>query len=167
MGAVLFASDVPSLTNATQLPFVVVLNCSNGYFTSPNTQHGLAEALVLAPNGGAAGCFSSVGLGFLTQVTPLSSYLYDHAFLGESSGSATTGAKVDAYLLAGALEDNLWEYLLFGDPAASVLAIAPRSSGAAIRRRRSPPKNSRVRRAPFFVWMNLCPGFLVPTRRPR
>ncbi|MFN0207763.1 MAG: C25 family cysteine peptidase [Planctomycetota bacterium] len=110
-------TDAAIFTNSPKLPFSIALNCSNGYFASPTTQHGMAETLLLSNLGGSYGCFASAGLGFLSQLTPLASYTYDRFFAGQNLGSVTTGGKVDAYLQAGIHEDNLWQSLLFGDPA--------------------------------------------------
>jgi hypothetical protein len=55
----------PQATALTQgfnkLPFVVVMDCLNGYFQAPNVLS-LSEAFIKAPNGGAIAAFASSGL---------------------------------------------------------------------------------------------------------
>lgn len=116
-------ADVPNLTNGLRAPFVVVLNCLNGYFASPTTPQCLGEALSLAPQGGGAAVWASAGLGFLSQVTAISNHLYAKLFSGMTVGEATTAAKLDAFLLSGVIEDNFWQYVLFGDSA--TLGLVP------------------------------------------
>jgi hypothetical protein len=50
-----------SLTNGNKLPLFVIMNCLNGFFHDVYTQS-LAEALMLAPNGGAVAVWASSGL---------------------------------------------------------------------------------------------------------
>ncbi|MBI3820274.1 MAG: hypothetical protein HY286_16400 [Planctomycetes bacterium] len=119
-GNYLNTADAAVLTNGTKTSFVTTLNCTNGYIATPTAQHSMAEALLFSPNG-AIGCYASAGLGFLTQLTPIASYAYDRLFAGQLQGDVTTGAKVDAYLIAGVTEDNLWLSLLIGDPTGGVL----------------------------------------------
>jgi hypothetical protein len=114
-------TDIPLLTNTPRLPLSVALNCSNGYYASATTQHGMSETLLLAPLGGAFACYSGSGLGFLSQLIPIAGYCYDRFFAGQNLGMVTTGAKVDAYVLSGVQEDNLWQLILFGDPASPSL----------------------------------------------
>lgn len=55
------ASDAAVLTNGDKLPFVVVMDCLNGYFQAPNVLS-LSEAFIKAPSGGAVAAFASSGL---------------------------------------------------------------------------------------------------------
>jgi hypothetical protein len=119
----LATADTPTLTSGLQAPFTVAFNCLNGYFASPTTPHSLAEALALEPAGGAVAVWASSGLGFLSQVAAISGFLYTYFFAGQTLGEATTAAKLDAYVQLGALEDNLWQYALFGDSA--TLSLIP------------------------------------------
>jgi hypothetical protein len=62
-GAILTSDLAMSLTNGNKLPFVVVMDCLNGYFHEPSpTFSGLAEAFLQAANGGAVASFASSGL---------------------------------------------------------------------------------------------------------
>ncbi|HJZ83223.1 MAG TPA: C25 family cysteine peptidase, partial [Pyrinomonadaceae bacterium] len=49
------------LTNGNRLPFVVVMDCLNGFFDDPSVLS-VSEALLQAPNGGAVASFASSGL---------------------------------------------------------------------------------------------------------
>ncbi len=118
MGSFFASADVASLTNGTKTPFMTILNCLNGYYASPTTPRCLIEEMLVRPGGGVAAAFGSVDLGYLGQLTPIAKNAYDRIFAGETLGSATTGAKVDAFLTSGVLSDNLWGNLLFGDPSA-------------------------------------------------
>ena len=71
----------------------------------------------MAPSGGAVSCITTSGLGALWELRAILVHLYDRLFAGESLGSAHTGAKLDAFLIDLVDEDNLWDMVLFGDPA--------------------------------------------------
>lgn len=60
-GSIFTSTDAAALTNGNRLPFVVVMDCLNGFFTDPSLQS-LSEAMLLAPNGGAVATFASSGL---------------------------------------------------------------------------------------------------------
>jgi hypothetical protein len=60
-GSIFTATDAAALTNGNRLTFLVVMDCLNGFFTSP-TLTSLAESALLAPNGGAIASFASSGL---------------------------------------------------------------------------------------------------------
>ncbi len=60
-GSIFTANDAAALTNGNRLPFVVVMDCLNGFFADPSLQS-LSEALLRAPNGGAVATFASSGL---------------------------------------------------------------------------------------------------------
>lgn len=117
----LLLTDAAALVNGARTPLIIALSCTNGYFASPNALHGMAETLILNPTGGAVGCFASTGLGFLSQLIPIANFAYTRAFAGQSMGDVTTGGKVDAWVIAGIPEDNLWQSILIGDPAGGVL----------------------------------------------
>jgi hypothetical protein len=56
------SSHATALTQGmNKLPFVVVMDCLNGYFQAPNVLS-LSEAFIKAPNGGAIAAFASSGL---------------------------------------------------------------------------------------------------------
>ena len=109
--------DVALLENGDNLPFVITLDCLNGYFSQPS-YYCLAEELVAPPDKGAIGCFSPSGLGYLWEHNLLGNELFKRIFKqGERIlGSLTTGSKIAARG-QGATEDMLAMFTLIGPPA--------------------------------------------------
>lgn len=109
----LFSSTAAAqLTNANRLPFVVSMNCLNGYFHDLYTES-LAEALVKNPTGGAIGVWASSALsganGQLAAALELNRQIFGPAPI-------TIG---DAILLAKRATtdpDVRRTWILFGDP---------------------------------------------------
>ena len=101
-----------SLTNSTRLPFVVSMNCLNGYFHDLFTDS-LAEALLRNPNGGAVGVWASSALsgpnGQLAAATELNRQLLGPTPI--SIGDAILQAK-----RATSDPDVRKTWILFGDP---------------------------------------------------
>jgi hypothetical protein len=60
-GQIFTSNDAAALNNGNRLPFVVVMDCLNGFFADPSLQS-ISEALLQAPNGGAVASFASSGL---------------------------------------------------------------------------------------------------------
>lgn len=126
------SSDVSSLNNGSKYPFVVTLNCLNGFFDDPfeggldlfGNRHGvpLAEAFMNAVDKGAIAAWSPTGLGFTFEHDFLSEELFD-GILNEGDrilGSATSRAKIAAFSRFGISVDNLETFVLFGDPATAL-----------------------------------------------
>jgi len=117
-GELLFqSSDVSRLAFTRPLPFVVTLNCLNGYF-SHFSHYCLAEAFVAAPFKGAVACFSPSGLGYTWEHQILAQNLYSEIFEQGNPvlGQVTTRAKVAAHG-QGVTEDLVRTFTLLGDPA--------------------------------------------------
>jgi hypothetical protein len=110
-------SDVPLLTNASQLTCMLILNCENAWFAKPN-EYCLAESLVGAPGGGAIAAFGSSGLGYGSEHDLLAAQFFPLFFAGSNAtiGTICTQAKVAAYK-QGASADLLRTFTLIGDPA--------------------------------------------------
>ncbi|HLA09941.1 MAG TPA: C25 family cysteine peptidase [Pyrinomonadaceae bacterium] len=110
------ASDAMVLTNGNKLPFVMVMDCLNGYFQDP-TLAGLAEAFLKAPNGGAVAAFASSGLtlpdGPHAMATQLYILLYSSPSL--SIGEAARMAKAHTTDI-----DVRRTWILFGDPCMKI-----------------------------------------------
>jgi len=108
-----FSSQAASaLTNGDKLPFVVTMNCLNGYFNDVWTE-GLAEALVKNGNGGAIGAWASSALSSPDEQLRVNLELYHQLFGGTSQ---TIG---DAVLKAKKVtndRDVRMTWILFGDP---------------------------------------------------
>ena len=101
-----------ALVNGNKLPLVVAMNCLNGFFHDVYTQS-LAEALMLAPNGGAVSVWASSGLTAPGPQFQMDQTLVKTLF---SQPSTTLG---DAVLLAKqniADPDVRKTFILFGDP---------------------------------------------------
>ena len=101
-----------TLVNGNKLPLVVAMNCLNGFFHDVYTQS-LAEALMLAPNGGSVAVWASSGL-----TAPDPQFQMDQALVKTlfNQPSITVG---DAVLFAKssiADPDVRKTFILFGDP---------------------------------------------------
>ena len=104
--------NASALTNADRLPFVVALNCLNGYYHDLFTES-LAEALMKNPNGGAIGVWASSALSGAAGQVNVSLEFNRQAF-GDTP--VTVG---DAILRAKQASPNLdvrRSWILFGDP---------------------------------------------------
>jgi hypothetical protein len=137
------SSDIPRLSNRDHLPFVLAMDCLNGYFAQPFS-YCLAEELMAAKDKGAIACFASSGLVFLWEHELLDKELFSKIFgSGENTlentlwntpgsitlentlgsiatentlGAITTQAKIAAYA-KGASEEMMKTFTLIGDPA--------------------------------------------------
>lgn len=120
------SGDVSSLTN-TGYPFVVALNCLNGYFVLPDdgvTRDGMiqypsiAESFLLAPGKGAVAVFAASAIGYPSEHDPLAQELYGILFSQDTLlGEAVTKAKEAAYTKGEIMEDVVQTFIFFGDPA--------------------------------------------------
>jgi uncharacterized repeat protein (TIGR01451 family) len=103
-------NGVNSLTNGSQLPLFLIMNCLNGYFQDVYAQP-LAVTLLLAPNGGAAAVLASSGLNQAPPQAILDALVVHNAerlTLGVSVMNAKSGVTDP---------DVRRTYILFGDPA--------------------------------------------------
>lgn len=106
----LFSSyNATALTNGTKLPFVVAMNCLNGYFHDLYTDS-LGEALLRNPNGGAVSVWASSALTAPHLQTQMNAELYRHVFT-MPIGDAIIKAKQSVTDL-----DVRRTFILFGDP---------------------------------------------------
>jgi len=107
---------VDTLTNNSQLPVFLIMNCLNGFFQDVYSQP-LGVTLLLAPNGGAVAVLASTGLNQPAPQTRLDGMVIQNAL---TSKSMTLG---DSILNA---KQNIADpgvrktYVLFGDPAMQV-----------------------------------------------
>jgi len=119
-------STVPSLTNSSQLPVFLIMDCLNGFFQDVYAQP-LGVTLLLAPQGGAVAVLSSSGLNQPAPQTTLDSLVVQGAF--NSSNPVLGDAVVKAK--AGITDQDVRKtYILLGDPAMQVKqpAAAPTSA---------------------------------------
>jgi hypothetical protein len=112
--------DVPALRAQSLQPFVLTLNCLNGYFVMP-TSDSLAEALVKAEGGGAIAAFSQSSVSLDSAA-----HAYHKALLGQvlhgghrRLGDALLAAQAEA-AGSSAQPELFITYHLFADPAMSL-----------------------------------------------
>ena len=119
-----FSSEDIVLLQNQSYPFVVTLNCLNGYFVLPddnvvlnnNKQYpSIAEVFLLSPEKGALAVFAASAIGYASEHGPLAEALYKEIFKeGETIlGDAVTEAKK----VTGISEDVVQTFIFFGDPA--------------------------------------------------
>jgi uncharacterized repeat protein (TIGR01451 family) len=106
------SSDAAALTNGDRLPFVVALNCLNGYFHDVYT-FSLAEALMKAPNGGAVAVWASSTLTQPDQQALMGNELFSNLFSNEN---LTLGQAVARAKSVATDPDVRKSWILFGDP---------------------------------------------------
>jgi uncharacterized repeat protein (TIGR01451 family) len=106
------SADAAALSNRSALPFVVAMNCLNGYFDDP-WYEGLAESLLKNPNGGAIAVWASSALTSPDQQLRMNTELYRQLLSGTpiSIGDAILKAKQ-----ATTDRDVRRTFILFGDP---------------------------------------------------
>ena len=117
-GSIFSTDDAMALTNGNKLPFVVVMDCLNGFFTVPQASgQSLAEALVKAPNGGAVASFASSGLTIPDGQHQMGFVMFQLLYGGATIpiGDASRQAKS-----ATADIDVRRTWILFGDPTMKI-----------------------------------------------
>jgi hypothetical protein len=117
-------SHVASLSNSGNLPVVLSLTCTDGYWLHPypggtsNFPEALAEVLVRAPAQGAVATFSPTGWGYSAEHDRLERGFLTALFKNRITnlGALTTAGRLSAYN-GGTGQDVIHQYTLFGDPA--------------------------------------------------
>ena len=114
------ASQVSSLEPQTEQPFVLTLNCLNGYFHFPYF-NSLAEELVKAEGRGAIAAFSPSGLSLNEPAQLFHRELLRELLSGHHRrlGDAVLAAQ-ETYAGSGAFPELLGIYHLLGDPALEI-----------------------------------------------
>ena len=109
--------DVKSLSAQDQQPFLLTMNCLNGYFHFPYL-NSLAEELLKAEGRGAIGAFSPSGLSLNGPAHRYHKALLSEILSGkrERLGDAVLAAQA-AYAEDGEFLELLSIYHLLGDPA--------------------------------------------------
>ncbi len=116
-GAAIFkAADAAALTNGSNLSFVVVMDCLNGYFQDPGLLS-LSEALLEAPQGGAVAAFASSGLTLPDGQHEMSQQLYSLIYGAQpiALGDAIKSAKNATNDI-----DVRRTWIFFGDPSMKI-----------------------------------------------
>jgi uncharacterized repeat protein (TIGR01451 family) len=111
--SVVQSPDAFALANGNRLPFVVAMECLNGYFHDVYTES-LAEALLKAPNGGAVAVWASSTLTQPDQQALMNRELFRALFSGQP---VTIGEAVKRARLAASDPDVRKSWILFGDPS--------------------------------------------------
>jgi hypothetical protein len=112
--------DVKDLAPQSRQPFLMTMNCLNGFFHFPPL-NSLSEELLKAEGKGVVGAFSPTGLSVNDAA-----HVYHAALLREmlSGRHARIGDAIlagqERYAASGALPELLLVYHLFGDPALSI-----------------------------------------------
>ncbi|MBN1260210.1 MAG: DUF11 domain-containing protein [Anaerolineae bacterium] len=113
-------SNLPGISNAGRLPFVVPMTCLEGSFSYPSPPgvdySSLGESIVRLAQHGAIASWSPTGMGVASGHDVMNRYLYQAIFFDDviDLGAAATIGKV---ALGGLGHDELIEtYILFGDP---------------------------------------------------
>jgi len=109
-------NSVSSLTNQSQLPVFLIMDCLNGFFEDIYSQP-LGVALVLAPNGGGVAVLASSGLNQPAPQTALDQLVVRNIFAGTNS---TLGESI---LKAKSKTNDVnvrRTFVLFGDPAMQI-----------------------------------------------
>lgn len=116
-GADIFDGDtVSSLSNGSQLPVFLIMDCLNGFFQDVYAQP-LGVSLILAPNGGGVAVLASSGLNQPAPQTNLNALVVQNVFGGNNVtlGEAIVNAKSNI-----ADPDVRRTFVLFGDPAMKI-----------------------------------------------
>jgi Peptidase family C25 len=117
-GGLFSTDDALILTNGSTLPFVVVMDCLNGFFAEPSLAgEGIAEGLLKAQNGGSVGSFASTGLTIPDGQHEMSTTLYQLLY-GSTPirvGDAIIQAKADTFDI-----DVRRTWVLLGDPTLKI-----------------------------------------------
>lgn len=115
LGSNVFTSaDAASLTNGSQLPVTMLIACYTGYFHRPGAGRSMAEALILAPNGGSVAVWAASTLTMATPEVTLNQEVVKQLF---GATAPAIGDAMKAAKLAVADRDVRVSYILFGDPS--------------------------------------------------
>jgi hypothetical protein len=117
---VLNSWDVESLQAQSEQPFMLTLNCLNGYFVAP-TFDSLSEAFLKAEGRGTIAAFSPSGLSVDAPAHAFHRALMEELVSGRHArlGDAVLAAQA-AYAETGLMPELLSVYHLFGDPGMEI-----------------------------------------------
>ena len=109
-------NTVGALTNGSQLPVFLTMDCLNGFFQDVYSQP-LSVTLLLAPNGGAVAVLASSGLNQAPPQTKLDELVVQSAFGADRPTLGDSILKAKAQIKD---EDVRRTFVLLGDPAMQV-----------------------------------------------
>jgi len=110
------SNSVSSLTNGSQLPVFLIMDCLNGFFQDVYAQP-LGVTLMLAPSGGAVAVLASSGLNQPAPQTKLDALVVQNAL--KAAGTTLGDSILKAKSHVGDF-DVRRTYVLFGDPAMQI-----------------------------------------------
>jgi hypothetical protein len=114
-GTILTSEDIAtSWQNASRLPFVVAMNCLNGFFHGIYDEESLAETLLRTPGGGAVAAWASSGLTDSATQLRVNQEIFRLLF---GSAKPTMGEAAAAAKQAISNPDVRRSWIFFGDPA--------------------------------------------------
>jgi hypothetical protein len=111
-------NSLTSLTNSTQLPVFLIMDCLNGFFQDVYNQP-LGAALLLAPNGGAVAVLASSGLNTAAPQTKLDKLVVQNALNAARPTLGESVLKAKSKIGDPSVRRT---FILFGDPAMQVKA---------------------------------------------
>jgi hypothetical protein len=106
-------ADAEALQNGNQLPVAMLIACYTGNFFRPGARS-LAEALVLAPEGGAVAVWAASTLTYATPEVALNREVFKQLF---GTTAPAIGEAMRLAKLAVTDRDVRTSYILFGDPS--------------------------------------------------
>lgn len=106
-------NSVNSLTNASQLPVFLIMDCLNGFFQDVYAQP-LGVTLLLAPNGGAVAVLASTGLNQPAPQTNLDALVVQNALNAARPTLGESILKAKSHIGDPGVRRT---FVLFGDPA--------------------------------------------------
>jgi uncharacterized repeat protein (TIGR01451 family) len=116
-GSYIFNEDsVSSLTNGSQLPVFLIMDCLNGFFQDVTAQP-LGVSLILTPNGGGVAVLASSGLNQPIPQTSLDAMVVQNAFGASGMALGDAIVKAKSHIVD---PDVRRTFILFGDPAMKV-----------------------------------------------
>ncbi len=115
------AATVASLTNSSQLPVFLIMDCLNGFFQDVYNQP-LAVTLLLAPNGGGVAVLASSGLNQAPPQTELDKLIVEDTFDSARPTLGESILKAKSHIGDPAVRRT---YTLFGDPAMQIKLPSP------------------------------------------
>lgn len=125
-GADIFdTTSVTSLTNGSQLPVFLIMDCLNGFFQDVYADP-LGVTLLLAPNGGAVAVLASSGLNQPPPQINLDSLVVLNAISAKNTTLGDAIVKAKSHI---GDPDVRRTYVLFGDPAMQVKQPTPNKNG--------------------------------------
>ena len=119
-------NTVATLTNGSQLPVFLIMDCLNGYFQDVYTQP-LGVMLLLAPNGGAVATLASTGLNQPGPQTRLDKYVVQNVLSKDRPTLGESILKAKSEIGDVTVRRT---FVLFGDPAMRMKQPAPNATTA-------------------------------------